>query len=222
VNNFLKISTLLLTGCWPLQHKYAIVVPESNYRVNQNKIRINGYYYSEKSQEGFCRIPPYGTGKLVKKYISAFVLYSDGYVYYPAGLIISGIDMTSFDHCDQLADRNTFEQSRQKFESWISQGSRIFGNGTTDRGVFSLSSDTIRIQVYLTGPNPLQLKEYEGIILNDTTIHLYKEGHYSPKKYNNKKINETYHLKSYASKPDSANYIRDHRNKFGPYRRIQN
>ena len=150
-----------------------------------------------------------------QKYISAFVLYSDGYSYYTEGLITSGIDAGSLDYCDELPTNNTFERARDKFERRLSQSSRKRHDDKHDKGVFTLSRDTIKIQIYETGSETLQLMEYEGVVINDTTFHLFgRKGYTAPKRSQNEKLDDTYHFRAYKSKPDSASYIRDHRDKF--------
>jgi hypothetical protein len=220
-NRFI-VSTLLLTSCLSLPYKRVILVPGVDYRVSQNAIKTNGYYYSEKTREDFCKQIPSGSGmtgdmnsKYEQRYISTFVLFLDGYSYCTGSLITSGIDVSSFDFCDQVDANNTFERAREKFETMLTQPSRTLRSDKFDRGVFSLTQDTIRIQIYQTGSESLQLIEYQGVVLNDTTFHLHNQRHYNAsRKKQNQKLDETYHFKMHRNKPDSTSYIRNHRDKF--------
>lgn len=222
MNNLIKILALLLMGCSSLPYKKAILVPKTSYRVNQNIIRTNGYYYAEKTKDDFCRMIPYAYGmtgdknsKYLQKYISAFVLYSDGYAYHTGSLHVSGIDKSSFDFCNELDQNNTFDRAQEKFESYISHSYYRRNESKFDRGVFELSKDTLRIQIYQSGAPTLLLMEYEGTILSDTAFHLHnRKLHGESKKFQNEKLNEIYRYKEYKTKPDSTSYIRDHRSKF--------
>ena len=229
MNNLLKLSTLFLISCQSLPQKKEIFIPATNYRVNQKTLRTNGYYYSEKVREDFCRrvpIPntigmmPDQSSRYDQKYISAFVLYSDGYSYHTGGLITSGVDLSSSsDHCDELIAHNTFDRAREKFENRIGQLSTKGYGKKRDKGVFALSQDIIRIQIY-SGYETLQLMEYEGVVTNDTTFHLHSRRHYSAsRKKHIQKLDDTYHFRMHKTKPDSASFIRDHRDKFPQSRR---
>ena len=217
-----------LYACSPLSHTKILKFPPKGFRLDNKTLKTNGYYYCEKEQTSFCRrISGVTSGTIAdtnskynEKYISAFFLYTDGYSYATGGLITSGVNRlgaTSWlDHCNLVKDFNTFEQSHLIFEKHLSQ-KHIGENSLHDKGVFTIKGDSIHVQVYASGTQGLNLTEYEGNIINDTTFKLFKETiHYNsiPKiKPMLIKLSDTYHFKHHQLKADSTNYLRNNREK---------
>lgn len=213
-----KLSLLfLVSGCVSLHFKNAIRLPAVDYRIDQSTLRTAGYYYCEKTKLDYCRSVPAASGMSIdpdseyeEKYISAFILSADGYCYYTGGLVTSGIDKSSHNYCNELYTHNTYRHALKNFEQRISRP-LLSNDGRQDRGVFAISGDTILFQVYQSGSAQLPLIEYEGVIINDTTFHLHSGESYKGQK---SPLDDTYHFKSFGSKPDSTSYIRDHRDRF--------
>ncbi len=116
---FVLIS-LIYCGCF-IHHKRYVMVPEDDFKLDQKKLRSDGYYYTEHIRDAWCKSPPIIFTKEeieAAKYdcavISYFILYEDGYLY-NEGYSISGLKLThenDDDHCDLLATQNNFESAR--------------------------------------------------------------------------------------------------------------
>lgn len=223
VKNLLMISILLsFLGC-SMPYKSYIVVPKIDYNINPDKLRIDGYYYCEKTRTAYCRRELVGTGSqrveesnYERKYISVIVFYSKGQVYHSGGLLISGIDIDSdedyLDYCYQLNSKNTFDEAKMEYEEFVKDGYLDKGADKQERGVYNINGNSIKIQVYHSGSEILQLFEYSGNIVNDSTIQISRIKHYPN---DDEEVNEIYRFKQFNAKPDSSNYILKNRKKFG-------
>lgn len=218
----LYISTFLV-ACSPLTNVRFLKFPPSDFRINNNILKTNGYYYCEKQTTRYCRRIPSNhiadtASKFNERYISAFFLFNDGYAYHTGGLIIAGVNRpgfySSYDYCDNLAEFNTFKSAREVFEDHLSKN-YVGRNSLHDKGVFHLQRDTIHFQIYQSGSHSLVLTEHFGIILNDTTFRLIKtirhQNTFPKTKPIVNNLDDLYQFKSHNRKADSTNYLRDNR-----------
>jgi hypothetical protein len=212
-----------LVSCSPLTNTKLLKLPSQDFRLDTKTLRTNGYYYCEKERIAYCKFISGVTSGIIadtnskynEKYISAFMLYLDGYSYFTGGRVTSGVNRPGAaswtDRCNLIKDFNNFDQARNVFEEHLSKNN-IGYHPLHDKGIFNLKGDSILFQVYASGSQTLVLTEYNGIINNDSTFTLLKELIYDKgKKPRILKLNDIYHFKQHNVKADSTNYLRDHR-----------
>jgi hypothetical protein len=221
---------IIVSGC--IFHKKYLKLPEINYIHDERSFKIQGYYYTEKTRNSYCKKELNEAGgysnakesKFEEYCISTIVFYSDGYLYGSGWHLHSGITRTIdnyMDYCHLLEEENNYKNTKIKFEENINLGHIITDEeaikaGIFQRGVYHVDGTQIKIQLYQGGFDyGPHLFEYEGLILNDTSIILkfFKE---SPEAFieDIEDIDEIYKFVPFEFKPDSINYIRDNREKF--------
>ena len=192
---------------------------------NEGVLKTNGYYYCELEEQAYPYYKnEYGgysqdTSKpYIKKMIQPLLLYKNGGVHrWP---LTSGMKENRYDQmaCG-LPDDNSFFFAKVYFECSLMRGSKPdrgkFGT-LYAKGVFKTQQDKIVVQYYeCTGP-PMTadyyLIEKTGKILNDTTFVLKSMYNFRSKESTD--INEVYLYQHYTIKPDSANYILNHKKRF--------
>jgi len=202
-----------------------MVINHKNHVINLNKvgdklrpIRTDGYYYFEKEETAF----PYvinqyngydhdSTKPYLQKQIEPLTLYKDGTVL-TFGISTGFQDNYVFDYSANcgLLDYNSIDNAKKHFECDIRHYKNrypIWG-----KGVFKTENNQITIQYYVNWIGAYYLVEKRGEVLNDTSFVLKKLFDY--KLNEEKSIQELYTFQHYNLKPDSSNYILQHRRKF--------
>lgn len=228
----LLLTLMIFLKCG-IPYKKQVILPPENFELNNNILKTNGYYYCEQTMTAYCQKELKGTGSVVvkdSKYeeatIKVLVLYNKGQAYHSGGFVLSAIDRNDMDdylnHCDQLESKNNHNEARKYYEGLVESNYLDSKSGAPDRGVYRIQDDLIKVQIYHSGTRTLRLYQYEGKIINDSTIHIIKEIQYPypPKVLNQnphppKIVNEIYHFKPFPIKPDSTSYILNHRKRFG-------
>jgi hypothetical protein len=223
INIFIFHIFLLFIGCSPLTHTNLLKIPSQEYILDNNTLKTDGYFFCEREREAYCKYLSGITSGLIadpqskysEKYISAFVLYKDGYAYYSGNLITSSVkknsEKSATDYCNIVNENNKFENARTNFENNLIKKA-IGNNIMQDKGVFTIKNDSVKFQIYQSGGPILFLAEYQGKIINDTTFTIVKKIFYDKSRPENQAL-ETYHFKKFKIKPDSASYIRNNRQK---------
>lgn len=215
--NIIIFSLVLVTSCMVVHHKKYVINP-SRAGDALRPIRTDGYYYQEREEMaypyykntygGFSRdsAKPY-----LQKQVRPVVLYKDG------SLLTFGIstgfqENYAFDYAANcmLMDHNSIDNAKKHFECDI----RHYKNRhpVWGKGVFVTGHRAITIQYYVNWLGAYYLLEKKGEILSDTSFVLTKL--YDYKLDREETINELYRFQQFGVKPDSANYIMQHRRKF--------
>lgn len=216
---------LFLSACSSLPNKRLLKLPAKDFGVKSEVLRTNGYYYCEKTKVEYCKyfsgvtsgIVPDTNSKFDEKYIRAFILEKDGYCYFTGGLISSGIKRLPFEsalnYCELVNDNNSFDSARVIFESRINNH-YLLNSPTNEKGAFSITNNAITFQIYESGSERLQLKEYSGQILNDSTFIVNNEiAYFSFGKKQIRSISEVYHFKPFDINFEIPNRLRDYAKK---------
>jgi hypothetical protein len=103
-------------------------------------------------------------------------------------------------------------EAKREYKELVEKGNIDKGDDKQEKGVYNINGDSIKIQVYHSGSEVLQLFEYSGIILNDSTIQISRIKHYPN---NDEHVNELYRFEPFNTKPDSSSFIFKNRDKFG-------
>lgn len=223
IKKLLILNLLLSFVSCNLPYRSHIVLPKSDNNLIAGKLRIEGFYYCEKTKTDYCKSEIVGTGiqraeesMYEQKYISVIVFYTKGQVYHSGVLLISGIDIEIdedyLDYCYQLNSKNTFDEAKSEYKELVEKGYLDKGDDKQEKGVYNINGDSIKIQVYHSGSEVLKLFEYSGIILNDSTIQISRIKYYPN---NDEYVNELYRFEPFNAKPDSSNFIIKNRHKFG-------
>jgi hypothetical protein len=225
MKSWMILFLVFFTGCISVSHKKLLKYPAANFTLSQDILKSNGYYYTEKEWTSYCRkltgitsgVVADTTTKFFEKYISAFVLYNDGYAYATGSLITTGINRpgatSQFDYCNLVEKYNNHQSAREVFEDHIRKG--WIADSKYDKGIYHISNDTIIFQVYQISGPPLEFIEYHCKILNDTSFAIFKKVNYSQKTISASDAKrEVYHFKEFPIKPDSTNFLRDKKDKF--------
>ena len=93
--------------------KRFVYVPSDNFKLDQNLLRSNGYFYTEKTMENYCQYS-YKDGRIIRpdsalydrKYLRVLILYNNGIAFHSASEISDGIsshpDYYSANYCEEL------------------------------------------------------------------------------------------------------------------------
>lgn len=226
--NLIFISILFTFYSCYIHHKKYVIVPKEDFILDEKILKTDGYYYAEKIHTDYCKRVQNGSGievveesKYEESVILYLFLYRDGYLFNEGMKMLSGVqysDENYFNYCDLLDNQNTFESARNNLEDQLNR--RIVGDdkgaykeNIFQRGVYSIDGRNIILQHYYgTGGGP-NLIEYHGEILNDTTFVIQLEKSYESQ--SKERLEILYKFKKFSIKPDSTNYIRDNRDKFG-------
>jgi len=204
----------LMNSCYYTIHKRKVILPDENFVLDQNVLRSDGYYYKESTYNYLERY----TGDTVWHYsVSGVALYSDGYVrtsLYERCRKCDGF--TTEDDCIALGADIGYEHARRELEKEIVKGYKGSSlkdeiNGKCGRGVFIVKDKSIKFQTYHPTQGGPRLEEKGGEILNDSTIVLTSKRSFPD---NTVRIYEVFKFKKFEHKPDSLNYIREHRSEF--------
>ncbi len=206
-----------------IPYKNHIELPSKDFKLNPKTIKSNGFYYREKTTINYCKSEKYASGMRVvkssefeEKNIEVLVFYTSGQIYHSGGLMISGInrnDENYFDYCNLVKSENTFIKAIEKYKYLVTNKFLDSRNGIFEKGVYNISQNKIKIQIYNSGSEVLQLFEYTGKILNDTTIMITKKTHINNNRTEN--VNQIYRFVEFGIKPDSSSYILENKSKFG-------
>jgi hypothetical protein len=204
--------------------KRFVNIPPEDFELDQSVLRTNGYFYTEKTMERFCKKEYNGSGysgvggtEYQSKYLRVLFLYTNGTSFHSGSEVISGSTIdTSFnyyDHCESLERWNKYEKAHEVVQ--LKLDSDKWNYSSANKGTYKIVDDSLlTVQVYLTGLNYNQiLSEFNGIIKNDSTIFISSYHEYHPEY--SKELNEIYHFKKHDQKPDSTSYILQNRKKFG-------
>lgn len=191
-----------------------------------NELKLNGYYYQEKSYETY----PYYRNEYGgysqdknKKYnqirILPIVLYPDGSANKLSSF--SGMqDNSAFNYgikCS-LEDNNTIESAYEHFECYLKnrpEDNYIFINKKAEiwsQGVFKTDENKIVLQIFYNSRGNYYLYEESGKIINDTTFILNKAKDFETGK--EFEINKKYMFKAMGDMPKIESYILKNKNKF--------
>ena len=230
----LKIKTYLIPilifstfyGCF-IHQKSLVIVPDENFVLDQKILRSDGYYYTERTSVAYCKKEKFGTGsrpviesKYQLKGITYLFLYTDGYLYNGGPSMLPGVSINGekyWDHCDLLENENNFAHARAGLEEWLEGGNveidkPIHKKGLFQRGIYYIEENSIKLQHYIGTEGGPQLIESSGEILNDTTFLITSTKYFNE---NTDYEDRLYKFKKFSIKPDSTNYIRGNRDKFG-------
>ena len=226
--NLIIIMTLLSFYSCYIHHKKYVVVPKKDFLLDKKILRSDGYYYTETTRTSYCRrlqdgsrTEPAQESEYEGKGISYLFLYKDGYLFSSGMATISGTSYTDEnynDYCYLLDSLDTFQSARDRLEESLKRGiigedEGAYKKNIFQRGVYSIDGRNIKLQHYYgTGGGP-NLVEYHGEILSDTTFVIQLEKSYESQ--SKERLEILYKFKKFSIKPDSTNYIRDNRNKFG-------
>lgn len=223
---FIILVIPIFSGCF-IHHKQTVIVPDENYTLDQKVLKSDGYYYRERTMTFYCKREIDGTGsRPVKeseyqlKGIIYLFLYTDGYLYNGGPSMLQGVSTNGekyWDHCDLLERENSFTHARSRLEGWLEGGNvgidkPIHKKGLFQRGTYYIEENSIKLQHYIGTEGGPDLIESNGEILNDTTFLI------TSTRYFNENIDyedRLYKFKKFPIKPDSTNYIRDNKHKFG-------
>jgi hypothetical protein len=192
----------------------------------QNKLRKNGYYYRTSEIETFPYYKnTYGgfSQDTTKPYrqirILPVSLYANGSTIKHGSY--SGLtENAAFDFgikC-KLQDNNSLESAFAHFEcyaqnlppkklNFINKKAEIW-----DQGIFQVSNDEIKIQIFYNSMGNYYLYEETGKIINDSTFTLSRAKDFETGEEIS--INETYKFRRMDNFPDIPNYIIKHKSKF--------
>lgn len=230
----IKINTYIISiliflpffGCF-IQQKSIVIVPDENFILDQKILKSDGYYYSEETSVAYCKKEKVGTGSRPVKEseyqlagITYLFLYTDGYLYNGGPSMLSGVSTNGekyWDHCDLLESENNFAHARAGLEKWLQEGNvgidkPIHKKGLFQRGTYFIEENSIKLQYYIGTEAGPQLIESRGEILDDTTFLITSTKYFNE---NTKYEDRIYKFKKFPIKPDSTNYIRNNKHKFG-------
>jgi hypothetical protein len=211
------LALLILTSCMEINHKkYVINLDKVGDKLRP--IRTDGYYYQEREEMTFPYYKnSYGgfskdsTKPYLQKQIRPLTLHKDGTLL-TFGFSTGFQENYVFDYSANcgLTDHNSIGNAKKHFECDIRHYKDRFP--IWGKGVFKTENNEIIIQYYINWIGAYYLVEKKGVILNDTTFVLKKLFDY--KLNESKDINELYKFQYFDIKPDSTNYIIEHKRKF--------
>lgn len=222
---FFFTFTTVFYGCF-IHHKSLVNLPEKNFILNPNILKTDGYYYTERTRISYCKNKRVGSGsrpvetsKYEQKGISYLFLFVDGYLYNGGLSMLPGVlsGENYYDHCNLVDSNNNFYNARSHLEHWLKEGTigkdkGTYKKGLFQRGVYQINEKNIKLQHYAGSEGGPYLLEYIGEILNDTTFVIT-----SRRSYDGWSDYEDwlFKFKKFPIKPDSINYIRNNKHKFG-------
>ncbi len=195
----------LISSCNIIHHKSKLHLIDKPFSMDSISFRTNGYYYTilenERSQAGTY-------------YIKPLIFYDNGYVRkaeFRYGHFVS---------LSAESERKKIDLTLKEIERSITVDSFHvqIENTIWDWGLYNQYQDSILIQSYYNILGEYELFDWGGKVLNDSTILFTSKFGY---KQSNKpyligeSIEEIYRFRKFPIKPDSINYIMNHRDRFG-------
>lgn len=194
---------IIVSGCSMIFHKSKMHLADEMFDISRLTFRIDGYYY------------------MVKEYdhrsvgIKPIIFYNNGYVRKVESL--HGLKS----YRDEREKDENIELALKNLENDIINDSFHvkIQNTIWDWGLYKEYDDRrIIIQSYSNHFGDYRLVDWTGHVLNDTTIllkHKYGYKFHNVPKVIDEEIYELYRFRAFSSKPDSINYIMNHRTRFG-------
>ncbi len=200
-------------------------MPLDSIGVPNAQLKLNGYYYQEKSEEAYTYYRnSYGgysqdsSKAFLQTRILPITLFKNGSVNKHGSF--SGMQDNlgfEFSQCN-LTDNNTLSSAFKHFEcyltnppksraSFITKKAQIWG-----QGVFKIDGNTIVIQTFYNVMGNYNLFEERGTIVNDSVFKLTTARDYRTDQ--TKSIKKTYRFKAYKNMPNIESYILSHPTKF--------
>ena len=227
------ITTFAFNSCgiFKTHHKNKLIDFENN-SINNESLKLNGYYYSELEFEYGENPPPFiddyikKTGINKIKYLSVFFINEDGFV-----IKVGGIDGLSHFYCaEKDTYENTYESAHKTIELMLkTQNSpekrtkRICGFKPNDigrKGLAKIDNDNIKIQFYsIEKQNPTKdsfnsayLYELNGVITSDSSFVIKTETEFRTNKKTTE--NQIFKFRESDQKPNIENYFKKNKNRF--------
>lgn len=173
VSKFHFIFFILLIACKDQQ----LVIRRSSGQVENNSIRLNGFYWSKVVNPK-------------EVWYKTFFLYKNGTLLYGGG----------------INNINTFPKDMADFRKYTRMNSDSVVEQTTKSswGIYNIKGKSFEFEKWEpSSGGPLKTVIRRGRILNDTTfIITEKINHYDGKTY---QVQDTFHFMPYSPKPDSTN-----------------
>lgn len=223
---FIFLGTLiLLMGCTIISHKSKLHLINETFNSDSVKFRIDGIYYlvNDHAPNTILLSITDSTSKFPKSVVNSshraitvkpLIFYNNGYVYKGSA------GFGAFTYKNELERENVVQKCISKIENRILENTFHYRieDSIWDWGLYNQEGDSIIVQCYFNHFGGYRLIDWNGFVKNDSTIiftskYGYKF-HKSPQIID-EIINEIYHFKSFAVKPDSINYILNHSHKFG-------
>lgn len=192
------IFLLITSSCTILRYSSEFKVLKKQEVINDNKLKLNGYYFNNYE----IQHPNY----LPVKATYFYIFYSTG--------IIDRSNISSIEYDDQgieLPVDNTYKNVLKNYHKYLEQVP-YKPDSYSNWGIYRINGDSIRIQYYVRAMSPwfkYDLTERKGVILNDTTFLLTKYIDYVDEEYT-KDTNELYHFRKLDQKPDSTSWVIDY------------
>ncbi|WP_040254734.1 hypothetical protein [Psychroserpens mesophilus] len=225
------VLTFYSCGIFKTHHKDKLIDFENN-SINNQSLKLNGYYYTEFEFEFGENSPPFiddyirKTGIKKIKYLSVFFIYEDGFI-----IKVGGINGLSHFYCaEKDTYENTYESAHKTIELMLkSQNSserrtkRICGfspKDIGDKGLAEIDNNNIKVQFYsieMQNPtkdsfNSAYLYELNGTIKSDTSFVIKSEMEFRTNKKRTE--NKIFKFRQTDQKPNIENYFKSNINRF--------